>query len=147
MYKTNFLNAFLIVLFLMMIGEISYGQAYGKLYQKADAEQYYGTVAKSFQFSTEEVLSFLKQTDKVLMFNITDNKLFILGDGRKSIYPANAVVSSKEVFSVYSISLIQELISKGKSNTINFEKRHSVLTISNGEYLLEFAEGCPPICH
>ena len=53
MYKTNFLNAFLIVLFLMMIGEISYGQAYGKLYQKADAEQYYGTVAKSFQFSTE----------------------------------------------------------------------------------------------
>ena len=146
MYKTNFLNAFLIVLFLMMIAEISYGQTYGKLYQKADAEQYYGTVAKSFQFSTEEVLSFLKQTDKVLMFNITDNKLFILGDDRKSIYQANAVVSSKEVFSVYSISLIQELISKGKSNTINFEKRHSVLTISNGEYLLEFSEYCPPIC-
>lgn len=146
MYKTNFLNAFLIVLFLMMIGEISYGQTYGRLYQKADAEQYYGIVAKSFQFSTEEVLLFLKQTDKVLMFNITDNKLFILGDDRKSIYPANAVVSSKEVFSVYSISLIRELISKGKSNTINFEKRHSVLTISNGEYLLEFAEYCPPIC-
>ena len=147
MTKVKILYVSLIVLFLMMMCETSYGHTYGKLYQKADAEQYYGTVAKSFQFSTKEVLSFLKQTDKVLMFNITDNKLFILGDGRKSIYPVKAVVQNKEVFRVFSTSIIRELISKGKAATINFEKRHSVLTISNGEYLLEFAEGCPPICH
>ena len=147
MTKIKILYVSLIVFFLLMMCETSYGQTYGKLYQKADAEQYYGTVAKSFQFSTEEVLSFLKQTDKVLMFNITDNKLFILGDGRKSIHPVGATVSNKEVFRVFSTSIIRELISKGKAATINFEKRHSVLTISNGEYLLEFAEGCPPICH
>ena len=146
MYKTNFLYTFLIVLLLMMIGENSYGQIYGKLYQKADAEQYYGTVAKSFQFSTKEVFSFLKQTDKVLMFNINDNKLFILGDGRKPIYPDSVVVSKKEVFRVFSTSLIRELISKGKSDTISFEKRNSVLTISDGDYLLELAAICPPIC-
>ena len=146
MKKTNFLYALVIVLFLMIAGENSYGQTYGKLYQKAEGEQLYGTVLKSFQIPTEKVLSFLDQTDKVLMFNITDNKLFILGDGRKPIYPVSAIVSSKEVFRVYSTSLIRELISKGKSDTINFEERNSVLTITNGEYLLEFAAYCPPIC-
>jgi len=146
MYKTNFLFTFFIVLFLMMIGESSYGQTYGKLFLKADAEQYYGTVAISFPFSTKEVFSFLKQTDKALMFNINDNKLFILGDGRKLIYPDSAVVSKKEVFRVFSTSLIRELINKGKSKTINFEKRKSVFTISNGAYLLELSELCPPIC-
>jgi len=146
MYKTNFLYTFLIVLFLMMISEFSYGQTYGKLFLKADAEQYYGTVAKSFQFSTKEIFSFLKQTDKVLMFNITDNKLFILGDGMKSIYPDSVVVSKKEVYRVFNTSIIRELISKGKSKTINFEKRNSVLTISDGEYLLELSGFCPPIC-
>ena len=146
MYKTNFLFTFFIVLFLMMISEFSYGQTYGKLYLKADAEKYYGTVAKSFSFSTKEVFSFLKQTDKVLMFNINDNKLFILGDGRKLIYPDSVVVSKKEVFRVFSTSLIRELISKGKSKIINFEKRKSVFTISDGDYLLELSELCPPIC-
>jgi len=146
MKKTNFLYVFAVVLFLMIAGEYSYGQTYGKLYQKAQGEQLYGAVLKSFQIPTEKVLSFLKQTDKVLMFNITDNKLFILGDGRKPIYPVSAIVSSKEVFRVYSTSLIKELISKGKSNTVYFEVRNSVLTISNGEYLLEMATYCPPIC-
>ena len=146
MKKTNFLYSLVIVLFLMIAGENSYGQTYGKLYQKAEGEQLYGTVLKSFQIQTEKVLSFLDQTDKVLMFNITDNKLFILGDGRKPIYPVSAVVSSKEVFRVFSTSLIWELISKGKSDTIYFEQRNSVLTISNGEYLLEFASLCPPFC-
>ncbi len=146
MYKTNFLCSFLIVLFLMMIGESSYGQTYGKLYTKLEGEKLYGTAVKSFQFPTEEVFSFLKKTEKVLMFNITDDKLFILGDGMKLIYPANAVVPNKAVHSVYSTSLIRELISKGKSKTINFEKRNSALTISNGEYLLEYAQYCPPIC-
>ena len=146
MKKTNFLYSLVIVLFLMIAGENSYGQTYGKLYQKAEGEQLYGTVLKSFQIPTEKVFSFLDQTDKVLMFNITDNKLFILGDGRKPIYPDSVVVSKKEVFRVFSTSLIRELISKGKSDTISFEKRNSVLTISDGDYLLELAAICPPIC-
>ncbi len=146
MYKVKLLYASLFILFFVMMYQNNFGQVYGKLYTESEGEHLYGKVVKSFQISTAKVLSFLNQTDKVLMFNINDNKLIILGDSRKPIYPVSAVVSNKEVFRVYSTSLIKELISKGKSDLINFEKRNIVLTISNGGYMLEFAQICPPFC-
>jgi len=146
MVKLKIIYTSLIILCLIPGSKISLGQTYGKLYTKADGEKLYGTVTKSFRFSSEEFSSFLEQTDNVLMFKINDNKLFILGDGRTPIYPVNAIVSTIEVFSVYSILLIRELIDRGKSNMTYFEKRGNILTIANGEYLLEYGLPCPPVC-
>jgi len=146
MIKTKYLISYLTILLLMMLSETNFGQTYGKLYTKTEGEQLYGKVTKSFQFSSEEVNSFLNKTEIVLMFNINDNKLFILGDGRKPIYPLIETVNSEEVFRVFSVSLIQELIEKGKSSITYFEKRNTVLTITNGEYLLEYGLPCPPVC-
>jgi len=146
MFKSKFSHLVLTLLILITFNEFDYGQTYGKLYTKAEGERLYGTVVKSFQFSSEEVNSFLNKTEIVLMFNINDNKLFILGDGRKPIYPLIETVNSEEVFRVFSVSLIQELIEKGKSSITYFEKRNTVLTITNGEYLLEYGLPCPPVC-
>lgn len=146
MLNVEYLYSLLTLLILITFTEFNYGQTYGKLYTKVEGEQLYGAVVKSFQMSTQEVNSYLDKTEIVLMFNIKNEKLNILGDGRKSIYPVSATINSEEVFRVFSVSLIRELIEKGKSSTTYFEKRNNVLTITNGQYLLEYSEICPPIC-
>lgn len=55
-------------------------------------------------------------------------------------------VSSNEVFHLFSVSIVQELLTKG-SNAVTFvENRQNVLTLTNGDETLELSESCPPIC-
>ena len=72
--------------------------------------------------------------------------MYILDDNRNVLTPIGVHVSNAEVFSVYSLSVIQQLISDGGSSVTFVEKRENVLTITNGNYTLEYAYLCPPFC-
>lgn len=61
-------------------------------------------------------------------------------------YLLGSTINSTEVFSMYSIAIVKQLFSDG-NNPFNYvEKSHEVLTLTNGEYTLEFAGLCPPYC-
>ncbi|MCX6149226.1 MAG: hypothetical protein NTX22_01735 [Ignavibacteriales bacterium] len=123
-----------------------FSQVYGKIYSGNEADKIYGPVLNSVAINTIELQSYMSRTNKYLLFNIIDNKLILLDNKRISIYPENKTISNDVIFKVVSLSVLEELLNKGNSTTTYIEKRQDVLSITNGNYTLEYVGNCPPIC-
>lgn len=121
-------------------------QTYGQIFSKSDANQMFGTIIFSITLPASDLQGFLDKTENVLMFRIKDGNLEILGDERTPVSPPSLVVDSTEVFKVYSKSIMSELLTKGGSDKVSIEQRICVLTITYGDFTMEFAAECPPIC-
>jgi hypothetical protein len=118
----------------------------GKIISKEDAEQLFGPVRISKEIPTENLKQYITRSVDVVMFKIMNNDLYILDNKRNALLPDGITINNAEVFSMYSISVVQELISNGNSTITYIEKRKEVLTITNGNYTLEYAYLCPPFC-
>ncbi|MCX6149840.1 MAG: hypothetical protein NTX22_04880 [Ignavibacteriales bacterium] len=121
--------------------------SYGQIYSTSEADTIYGTAILSVSITKIELTQFINATTDLLMFNIIDGDLFILGNGRKTLYPAGQVIGNDIVFRVFSVSKINELLNQGKSETVFIEKRNNdIISLTNGSVTLEFGVGCPPYC-
>jgi hypothetical protein len=118
----------------------------GKIFSKDEANNLYGAVQQSKDISSSELASLFSGSKNYLMFKIINNQLVILGDKRVVLYPAGYKDDNKEVFAVYSISKIQELLNTGKAVATTVEQRSEVISINNGEQTLEMMHWCPPYC-
>jgi hypothetical protein len=133
------------VLFVLSYSVI-YPQTYGKLYSKDQANVLFGTVSSSVQINNSDIQSAINRTKNVLMFKIVNGIVYILDNKRNVLSPAGSSVSSSEPFHMFSVSLINELLDKGKSTFNTVEFRGDVLSITNGNFTLEFSTLCPPFC-
>ncbi|MFH1195202.1 MAG: hypothetical protein V1720_05790 [bacterium] len=121
-------------------------QVIGEIFTKDEADKKYGNVVKSIQLDVAVLKSLMAKTQDSIMFNIRDDEVIILGDGRKALYPAGAVVGNNEVFNRYSVSKVVELLNGGTGATVEIEERDEVLSITYGQNTLEFSAPCPPLC-
>ena len=124
-----------------------FSQVYGKLFTSKVANQKYGAVVDSVKFSVKDFQMLLKETDKYAMFKIVNNSVIILGDGRKVLYPGSVKVEPEDVFILYSKSVIEDLISVGDADSIYFEQRKEVFSVTVGNVTMEIGVFCPPFCH
>ena len=137
-------NLLLAVSLIALISVQVYSQ--GKIISKKSANELFGPVLVSKEVPTENLKMNLNQSTNVVMFKIMNNDIYILNNNRDVLSPLGTTVSSSDVFSVYSISVVQELLNSGGSSVTYVEKRKEVLTITNGEYTLEYSIACPPVC-
>ena len=145
MYKRSFFM-FSMFLIICLSSTSTLAQTYGKIFTKAEANQKFGTILKSVTVPRSSLNAFLNQSSKYLMFRIVNEEVFVLDNKRNAIYPGGSNVSASDVFTVYSSSVIAELLKLGNSASISVEQRNSVLTVSNGGYTLEVGVLCPPFC-
>ena len=118
----------------------------GIIYLTAEVDQEFGIVQSSIEISSEELKSFLNQTNKYLMFKIINGKLYILGDNRSVLFPSEGYLNPEEVFAVYSKSKVYELIDTGGEKINAVENRNGIFSVTNGLYTLEASGWCPPLC-
>jgi hypothetical protein len=145
MYKrTIFILSTLLILCLASTSTFS--QTYGEIFTKSEANKKFGPVLKSVTLQTSSFQGMLNQTNNYIMFKIKDGNAIILDSKRKVLHPIGKSVNSADVFSVYSASVMNELLKLGNSTNIFIEQRGSVLTVTNGAYTLEMAVICPPFC-
>jgi hypothetical protein len=119
----------------------------GKIYTKDEANTLYGAVQQSKGISSAELTSLLGSSKNYLMFKIINGQLVILGDKRVVLYPKDYKVDNKEVFAVYSIGKVKELLDTGKAATTSVEQRKDVISINNGGQTMEISQKCPPFCN
>lgn len=125
----------------------TYAYPQGKILSKENANELFGAVLVSKEIPTSSLKSLVNQSSKVIMFNIINNDTYILDNNRKALLPAGFSVSSSEAFHVYSTSIVQELLDNGNTPVTYIEQRQEVLTITNGNYTLEYSWICPPFCN
>jgi len=56
-------------------------------------------------------------------------------------------INSRAVFTMYSVSVVQDLLSQGGGSDTYIEQRSSVLTVTYGNYTMEVGTICPPFCN
>jgi hypothetical protein len=80
------------------------------------------------------------------MFKIVNNSAIVVDNKRNAIFPKGITINAADVFALYSVSVVNELISKGNEPFIYLEQRKEVLSVTYGDYTMEIASWCPPIC-
>lgn len=130
----------------------------GKIISETQAKKLFGNAQKSFHISGKQLTTFALSTHEYLLVGLKDNgnSLVVLDDTRKAIHPAGYLPADDEVYFVFSVSKVNELLGTG-SKKISVEVRaNGVLTLlaknaivsddeGDGE-VLEFAYPCPPLC-
>ena len=143
----SFLRSTLFSIFIsLVIISTSLAQTYGQLFAKQEADEKFGLVLQSIDISRSAFESFLTQTSNYIMFKVKDKIVIVLDNKRKVIYPEGVLINSNETFTMYSISVVNELLSKGNEKTVHIEQRSEVLSISSGGFTMEIGALCPPIC-
>jgi len=118
----------------------------GKLFTKSVADQKYGPVVTSVEFPTKNLTELLNESDNYIMFKIVDNSVIIINQDRNVLYPEGAKIEPDAVFTMYSKSVVEDLISVGDNETVNFQQRDEVLTVTVGNVTMEVGAWCPPWC-
>jgi hypothetical protein len=120
--------------------------AQGKILSKTDADNQFGKVLNSQTISPVRLKAFISNSGKTLLFGIVNGQLLIADNSRKLLTQTSQILPSSQPLHVFSITVLQELLNKGSSSSIIIEQRTNVLTITNGNYTLEFSGICPPNC-
>lgn len=118
----------------------------GKILSKETADKLFGPVLVSKEIPTETLKMYTNQSFNVIMFKLMNNDLYILDNNRNALLPLGVTINSTEVFSMYSVTIVQQLLANGNSPFTTVEKRKDVLTITNGMFTLEYSLLCPPFC-
>jgi hypothetical protein len=139
-------NLFLFIILFYSGINFAQTKTIGKIFTKDDANTLYGNVIFMVTINVSELDSVLSQTQNVIMFNIMNKKLVLLGDNRKVISSDTVSISPTDVFAVCSKSKLLELLNYGDGTQINFEIRLNHPTITYGMHTLEETSICPPIC-
>ena len=143
----SFLKSTLFSIFIsLVIITTSLAQTYGQLFTKQEADEKFGLVLQSIDISRSTFESFLTQTSNYIMFKVKDKNAIVLDYKRNVIYPEGILINSNDKFTMYSVSVVNELISKGNENNVYIEQRSEVLSISSGGFTMEIGALCPPIC-
>ena len=145
-YKRCFPLFTAVVFFGLLSVQLSAQKIVGEVFTKADANAYFGDVTVSKTISTADLQALLKKTDTYILFNIIEDGLVILNNKRVVLYPEGTTIPAEQKFKLSSISKVVELIEKGGAENVHVELRNCVLTVSNGEYVLELGAYCPPWC-
>ncbi|HVO74768.1 MAG TPA: hypothetical protein VMT35_12145 [Ignavibacteriaceae bacterium] len=133
---------FLTVLIFIIYFYDSFIWAQGKIITSTEANQLFGSVLVSISMSTHEFEQIINQSKNALRVKISSNNLFITNSEKSILYKSGGNLSPDENFHTFSILVIKELIAKGQSNIVFFEQRNDVLTITIGEFTLEFSTCC-----
>lgn len=141
------MSKFIIVLFLLSVS-FGYSQnIVGKIYTKTEANSLFGPVVTGIPISSSQLQSYTLSTNNYIMFRIDNGNLTILDSKRIPLFPVSATINSQDIYRYFSISLVQKLINDGKNTSTYVELRsNGTLTITNGDYTLDYSNSCPPNC-
>ena len=145
MNRNTFFLSMLIVIFLACASQ-SFSQTYGKIFTNEEADNLFGKVLHSSSIPTQLVQELLNQTNNYLMFRIENNRVIVLDNKRNVLFPEGVLINSQDVFTVYAVQVLTELLNLGNSSEVKVEKRSEVLSITSGGYTMEVGVFCPPFC-
>jgi signal recognition particle receptor subunit beta len=136
---------------LLYLSSSTIAQQAGKIISSEEANNNFGAVGQVTLLSKSFLETMLKQAGQSIMFRVTDSGLIILDANRNVLFPESKEtkikVNKEDVFTVYSSSVVYDLLNRGEGTSVNIEQRAEVLSITFGLSTLEFGNYCPPFCN
>jgi len=142
--KTLFKIALLLTLILVTT---SFAQTeVGKIFTDKEAATLFGGITQEKEIPLGTFQKFLNESDNCFLVTLSNNQVYFASSGRTPIYPVNQKSYPVNYFK-FSKSKVQELINLNPNGlSVKIQLRNNVLTIQNGENVLELSLICPPYC-
>ena len=137
----------------------------GKIFNKKEANVLFGKVIGSVQIKVSDLNQAIAQANDYIFFTVKNGQAVVTNEKRKPLTQDSfsAVLKADEPMILFSKSVLQDFLQKtGLSGTqpnvssagvttasagvITVEVRAGVTTFTSGDYTLEMAMMCPPIC-
>src|SRR4030042_4457518 len=128
---------FLSFLFLSLGTLINAQTVAGKIISGIEAEQLFGKPEYSTEMSSSRLADYVRSSSMLFLY-MTQEILVITNEKKEILFPEGYTLTGKELFHVYSSSVVNELLKKNSGDTIFIEMRKNVLTITNGDSTMEF---------
>lgn len=136
-----------VTFFLILLFNISLSaQISGQIFSNQEADNLFGPVITSIPIPRNAFQSFLTKTNNYIMFKVVDYKAIVLDDKRNVISPAGININPTDIFTVYKVSVVYDLLSRGNDNIVYIQQRTNVLSVSTGSFTMEVGSLCPPYC-
>ncbi len=135
-----------ILIFVLAIYSTGFPQISGEIFTSSEANQKFGTVLVSVSIPVGTLQSILNKTENYIMFKIVNNSVIVLDKNRNVIFSQGESIDARDVFTLYSVSVLKDLLSRKDSKVIYVEQRNEVLSITYGGYTMEVGLFCPPFC-
>ncbi|MBM4171055.1 MAG: hypothetical protein FJ214_04205 [Ignavibacteria bacterium] len=138
----------------------------GKVFTKVEADQLFGGVAKSYNFSKSDVKFALKHSSNYVLFYVKNGNVHVINGQaakNKKYSTVAGITADFDVAYAFSKKVVEDFVNNSKSKVFSFEIRGAsgnafgkvvsvaasasgVATVSDGENVLEMSLVCPPIC-
>lgn len=130
-------------------GLLSAQEVYGKIFTKTEADQMFGPVVRKFDLNVNALQALLDKAGEYIMFNYDTDDLYVLDGKKKLIFNYGQMKNNfpTEIFRVFSVSVVRDLLSRGNEDKVHVEKRQDVITVSYSESTMDMSAGCPPNCN
>ncbi len=119
---------------------------YGRIITVSEADTDFGQPSESYQKTSQHIHDLCNICKGYIMFRIANGKAAIANQNRIPLDPSDATIASTDVFSVYSVSVLEELLSQGSNIYTQIQMRGTTLCVRNGQKIMEYGQLCPPIC-
>jgi len=120
----------------------------GRLFTNKEADELFGMPSVSLQMSNDKIKECLGKCDGFIMFNIFNDKVYVLDNNRNALIPAVERINKLTVFKTFDIEKVEALMKLGKEPVTYIEKRNDgIISLTNGLVTLEVGIPCPPYCN
>lgn len=121
-----------------------YGEV-GKLFTETEAQELFGPVLEEVEITPEYLRAHINRNGDYTLFNIIDGELVISNESR-TIVTVSDKIDDRTVMYVFSNTMIEEMLSKGKGESVKIRKHSKVISMAFGPIILELSYPCPPMC-
>lgn len=145
------LVSFIILITLLFIvffckPEVTGPRTIGQVFTKVEADSLFGKVTEEKSINAKSLKLLATGCKDYMLANIIDSNIVVLNEKKELLSETLYDYTGSDTVNVFSISVLYELLSKGNDGTVMFQHRGRKFTVTNGEYVLEMVDPCPPIC-
>lgn len=153
-YFVDILFYVCLFLLLLMLGNMvfatgpqdSLSRQIGEVFTKVLADSLFGTVTGEKNINTKSLRLMASACDNYILTNLIDGNVVVMNENKEVLSETPYNYQENDTMHVYSIDKLFELLAKGNDGIVSFQLRDMIFTISNGAYVLEVADPCPPNC-
>ena len=150
-----FISIILVILFALgsanpVAAQGKFGKV-GKIFKVEEANSLFGKVTARRTINTAFLKRVISRSNHYVRMKMKGSLLSILEDTKdindfNSRFAVTAITADDSPEHLLSTESIDELVTKGGSETTTIELRGDILTVTNGAYTLEMTLACPPWC-
>ena len=118
----------------------------GKIFDKKEANILFGDVKSSTELKPNVLKQALLSAKDYVLITVRNGRISLANEKKQVLAGDLQPISTTETVYIFSKDKVAEFVTLIGSSPIIVEQRDATITLTAGDYTLEYALPCPPTC-